>query len=852
MTQQKRLLALAAQLADGIEITDDIPELDEFRTVARISAAFLSSQHVKTSKQVEQALFQWGHLKVLEKLGEGGFGEVYRAHDGVLDREVALKLHRRDQSTGADSRAFIQEARRLARVRHPNVLAVHGADVHRGRVGLWMDLLDGQDLKDYYQAHACMDANTAFTLLQDMAAALTAVHDAGLIHGDIKASNVMIHGDDQFILMDFGASSERIETKGQVRAGTPVTMAPELFADAEPTPASDQYALGVMLYWLLSGRYPLTAKSIDEMRQAHVDSSMPSLATSCPKLPRGLIKLVDSLLLADPSARPLAVDVGVRVRWLLDAPERRRKTVAVSAFVLVLIVATLISSMGYLSATRSKIKAVTAQQEAVKSQRDTALVNDFLNRILFSANTAARGPAVTVLDILDQAANEASALAKTPTIHATILHTLGKTYNSLQQLDKAERAVAESLEIRIRVLGETHIDTLKTMVTQSIVYQKLGNYPASRSLQEEVLLRLQAHHDPSHSLVARSKRVLAKTLFELDEFDQADALLKEAKTAILSVKPVDQGQLGLLYLTEGNLYQRQSRYAEAERVYVQALSEFLKVNGENGNSIRARLSLANSLFHQGKLSAAENQYRENIQVTQRMLGTDHSAALGNLVGLGAAIMEQGRFAEALSVAEEALALSLQVQGDNHKQAGNIRNNIANIMNAMGDVQGAEAMMRDVIKNTHTHLGRNHEIAFMVEYNLAELLNNTGRYWEAEKMARDTYARKLSVLGKTHHFSLESLDNIGVSLWGQGKLQAAKATLEEVLEGKTARLSDRSPHTLNTLAHLARTLADLGDFDRAVEAYQQLVMLRSEVLGDDHPQTLEAIAALDALVGEPRH
>ena len=167
----------------------------------------------------ERVLFEWGHLKVLEKLGDGSSGEVFRAYDPLLDREVALKLWRAEQAApAATRRRFIQEARRLARVRHPNVIVVHGADVHDSRVGLWTDLVTGNTLEQWLAQEGPLSAEETALIGLDLCRALAAVHAAGLVHGDVKTTNVMRERGGRIVLMDFGAGVEYfVDTPGGPR-----------------------------------------------------------------------------------------------------------------------------------------------------------------------------------------------------------------------------------------------------------------------------------------------------------------------------------------------------------------------------------------------------------------------------------------------------------------------------------------------------------------------------------------------------------------------------------------------------------------------------------------------------------
>ena len=226
----------------------------------------------------------WGHLDVQERIAGGAFGDVYLARDPHLNREVALKLLRLDASTAQPPDRLLDEARTLARVRHPNVVTVHGADVRDGRAGLWMEFVHGRTLESWVQTHGALGPGEAATLGVDLCRALAAVHSAGLVHGDVKTQNVMREDGGRTVLMDFGAG--RVQGADVVAlAGTPLYLAPEILAGGPATPRSDIYSLGVLLFHLLTRAYPYSAADLDGLRAAHADSSramLRDLRRTCP------------------------------------------------------------------------------------------------------------------------------------------------------------------------------------------------------------------------------------------------------------------------------------------------------------------------------------------------------------------------------------------------------------------------------------------------------------------------------------------------------------------------------------------------------------------------------------------
>ena len=250
--------------------------------------------------------FAWGPLRVLARLGSGNFGDVYRAFDPALAREVALKLRRADGA--ATTRRWLDEARHLARVHHPNVVTVHGAAEHDGRAGLWTELLHGETLEARLERDGPVGAREAAAIGIELCGALAAVHRAGVVHGDVTTANVMREGGanaagaapGRVVLMDFGAGRER----GQPAAsGTPLACAPEVLEGAPMSAASDVYSLGALLFRVLTGRYPIEAKSMEELRRATTQGDRLRLRDLRPDLPANLVAAIEGALEPDVSRR---------------------------------------------------------------------------------------------------------------------------------------------------------------------------------------------------------------------------------------------------------------------------------------------------------------------------------------------------------------------------------------------------------------------------------------------------------------------------------------------------------------------------------------------------------------------
>jgi tetratricopeptide (TPR) repeat protein len=198
---------------------------------------------------------KWGNFELLALVGRGSFGEVFRAWDPHLQREIALKiLLPRAVGDEAQFEDLLREARALASVRHPNIVPIYGVDRHDGMVGFWTDFVHGKTLSVVVREQGPLGYREAALVGLDVAKALSAVHRAGLLHRDIKAANVMREEGGRILLMDFGLST--LPHLQGAPAGTPRYMAPELFEGAGATVASDIYAVGVLLFYLVAGEYP--------------------------------------------------------------------------------------------------------------------------------------------------------------------------------------------------------------------------------------------------------------------------------------------------------------------------------------------------------------------------------------------------------------------------------------------------------------------------------------------------------------------------------------------------------------------------------------------------------------------
>jgi serine/threonine protein kinase/tetratricopeptide (TPR) repeat protein len=330
-SEKDPLLDLAADIADGSGIDWDLVEGglkgaeqrrrgEQLRVIAMIVGMQrnpdqppepyrnLEGSHPGTigEPRAPKELDRWGELILIEEVGQGSFGTVYRAHDPQLDRPVAVKLLRRTSSNDQVlASRLLHEGRILARVRHTNVVTVYGAGEHAGRIGLWMEFIRGLTLEQMLVSHGPFSAGEAGLVGYELCGALAAVHHAGLVHRDVKAQNVMREEGGRLVLMDFGAGQKRSESRtvgGRV-VGTPMYLAPEVLAGAEATVASDIYSLGVLLYHLAANDFPVKAATFADLVDVHARREITPLQDLRPHLPRSFVRVVERAIDPDPAKR---------------------------------------------------------------------------------------------------------------------------------------------------------------------------------------------------------------------------------------------------------------------------------------------------------------------------------------------------------------------------------------------------------------------------------------------------------------------------------------------------------------------------------------------------------------------
>ena len=325
--------------------------------------------------------------QVESHLGRGSMARVYRARHLGLDRPCALKIMdpRLLSRRPAFREQFWTEARAAASLSHPHVVAVYNLGVERGYHFIEMEYVPGAvSLRDWLIRRGPFEPLPAAKLVRQIVLALEAAHRSGMVHRDVKPANVLLTPQGHAKLADFGLAHQQIDPTQARIAGTPTFMAPELFRRATASPQSDIYAVGVMLYYLLSGRLPFAANTIKSLIRLHQEQPIPDLRAIVAEIPERLVMIVGRCLAKTPADRyssslELADELRSVIQQLKDTESLLRESLHGLDY--------------FLQGSRDSFRIILPQQQGERLQEVMVEVSEGKNNEGFLSVFSVCGPA---------------------------------------------------------------------------------------------------------------------------------------------------------------------------------------------------------------------------------------------------------------------------------------------------------------------------------------------------------------------------------------------------------------------------------------------------------------------------
>lgn len=249
-----------------------------------------------------------------ERQAAGGMATIYRAYDRMLERTVAVKILRKDLSVTSEFRErFRLEAKAAANLSHPNIVTVHDFGLDADQLFIVMEYVPGTDLKTILRQHGRFPIDEAVRLMIQACAGIGHAHRAGVVHCDIKPQNMLVTPEQQLKVVDFGIARALAtispDEKSEVVWGSPLYFSPEQARGGAPSPASDVYSMGVVLFEMLTGQTPFTGSTPEELARMHRDALPPSPRRLNPDIPPALEQVILMVLSKEPSARFRSADL---------------------------------------------------------------------------------------------------------------------------------------------------------------------------------------------------------------------------------------------------------------------------------------------------------------------------------------------------------------------------------------------------------------------------------------------------------------------------------------------------------------------------------------------------------------
>ncbi|MBK8235986.1 MAG: tetratricopeptide repeat protein [Deltaproteobacteria bacterium] len=840
--------------------------------------------------------WQLGRYVVRERIGAGGMGVVYDAWDPALDRTLAIKLLRARSQRHADGRArLLREARAIAQLSHPNVVAVY--DVGEAvlpddsqAVFVAMEFVAGPTLRQWLDARRRSWRAIAAAFL-GAARGLSAAHELGIVHRDFKPGNVMMAAGDRAVVLDFGLARMLVGaepvpavvqpllgetpiagnvTQTHAMLGTPAYMAPEQRGSSAIDGRADQFAWAVSFAEALLGAHPFA------------QSDAPSLAVQLSRgpVPRSLRQLLVRACATQPSERhPSMFDVVDRLERVLQRRAVRRGA-ALGGSVLLLgawwlgrspavetttpcergahAMATVwndarratastafVGAAPWLSRARTDVVAgIDAYAERWIEMRDAtcragsegSIGADQLDRRMMCL-TAARTELDTLLAALEQGTSTTLAQA------VTAVSGLSDPAQCDRD-DALATALPEDHERRAELLD------VQGLLAQAHAWERAGAIATARELLDDALARARRLDEGGTEADART--AWARQAMAAGDLDGAQRELIAAQWAadrVHDLRRRARAQIELVWL-EGYFRQEFDRARQIADEAARSLAEL--DGGDPGLEVVRLRNLAWTDAQAGRPEQAEAGFARALAACEHtpdcrrdelLLRSDRASVLVQL----------GRLDEAAAAFEEVRVATEAWLGPEHPELAAVLNNIGAVARERGDFERALAQFDRVIQIVSTAWGEEHVIVARARLNRGTVLADLGREAEAAEsfeQARLVFQREAGAADSDLARAWKGLAGVA---YARGELEAAREGFERALELETAVLGERHPSVAVTCTNLAMVEVDRGHVREAIALHRRAETILREALGPEHPHlvvVLDALAYAQAQADEP--
>ena len=778
-----------------------------------------------------------GKYRLLRRIGEGGMGTVYEAEQQEPRRRVAVKLLRAPLTLSEEAIGlFRRETQALARLRHPAIAMIHESGTTGDGLQYYaMELVPGVRLSDWMAARPLTGTSATaiprrLAIFRRICAGMSYAHLHGVIHRDLKPSNIMVQTDEaagsdrgaEVKILDFGlaliqddATAAGLTSPGTIR-GTLAYMSPEQSGGnpLEIDSRTDVYALGVILYQLLTGRLPY---EIQGRSPIQVIAAV-SLQTPAPpgriwrefgwRVESDLETILLKALAKDPEERyqtvsALSEDIGrfeaglpIHARpptlayQLRKLVRRHRVAAGLSlALVAVLAGATVITTVQRNRASRAEH---AARGEAQKAQA----VVQFLERMLGSSDPYRGSRDVTVAQVLDQAAREVPvSLAGQPGLEAAVHRALGRTYQGLGRFPQADEQLRQAFAAAGATQDGDDQQWLELTHGLAELRWRQGRLREADSIARTVLARRRSSADPDDLAIAASLTLLGAIAYDTHQLAYGDSVLREA----IAIRA--------RLLSAGDPLVAESRD-----------------------------NLATIQYELGEFASAETLFAASLAARRQSHGPKHPDVAGTLENLGMTLMQLGRPEEAEPLYREALSINRQAFANEHPAVAKSLNDLGMFYYRQKRYGEAEPLLREGVALNEKLLGRaNAEVATGLN-NLALVAVNTGRFDLAQRLFRDALAITATVHGETNSIYAQYLKSLASALARGGKPSQAESTYRQALA-----IQDRIPDlpgwelaTTNNL--LGELYFNTRRFPESERLYRESFPVIRAQFGDAHDRT----------------